>query len=338
LSHFREQSSLKTIVSAMKSKEHFWDMFYQLAMAYRFSIFSKHTEIEPGENMADFYSTFGDVTMIGECSVVHPKTSYSKVRDSFHELATICQERAKKDRLSFLMIPKKIDYLDDIAGIKTLLRKINKTYEDEMIKIEVFENELIKDALNSDSINDLPGDIGFKFATTTASNKEDIETYDLENDKPYGFFAIDLGDIEKEHLVDMADKIDKKIQGKLLQLSKHPKDQPIYLFVELDYDVDNLNKERIAKRTLNNFFKTKKWLSGVWITQRRYTTAGRYQYAGILLSNPYNDEQFIKKYFDHINEFEGKNNFFIPFFLKKVGRNDPCPCKSGGKFKKCCGR
>ncbi len=22
----------------------------------------------------------------------------------------------------------------------------------------------------------------------------------------------------------------------------------------------------------------------------------------------------------------------------KVGRNDPCPCGSGGKFKKCCGK
>lgn len=24
--------------------------------------------------------------------------------------------------------------------------------------------------------------------------------------------------------------------------------------------------------------------------------------------------------------------------VPKVGRNDPCPCGSGGKFKKCCGK
>jgi len=24
--------------------------------------------------------------------------------------------------------------------------------------------------------------------------------------------------------------------------------------------------------------------------------------------------------------------------VKKVGRNEPCPCKSGKKFKKCCGQ
>ena len=31
---------------------------------------------------------------------------------------------------------------------------------------------------------------------------------------------------------------------------------------------------------------------------------------------------------------------YHPFLntLKDVGRNDPCPCGSGKKFKKCCGR
>jgi hypothetical protein len=25
-------------------------------------------------------------------------------------------------------------------------------------------------------------------------------------------------------------------------------------------------------------------------------------------------------------------------FLKKIGRNEPCPCRSGKKYKKCCGK
>lgn len=25
-------------------------------------------------------------------------------------------------------------------------------------------------------------------------------------------------------------------------------------------------------------------------------------------------------------------------FRAKIGRNDPCPCRSGKKYKKCCGR
>jgi preprotein translocase subunit SecA len=27
-----------------------------------------------------------------------------------------------------------------------------------------------------------------------------------------------------------------------------------------------------------------------------------------------------------------------PSMLKKIGRNDPCPCGSGKKYKKCCGK
>ena len=27
-----------------------------------------------------------------------------------------------------------------------------------------------------------------------------------------------------------------------------------------------------------------------------------------------------------------------PLHVEKIGRNDPCPCGSGKKFKKCCGK
>lgn len=50
----------------------------------------------------------------------------------------------------------------------------------------------------------------------------------------------------------------------------------------------------------------------------------------------------------YINEYE-KNEYYkqrklqrfssyeFPFVPKKIGRNDPCPCGSGKKYKKCCG-
>ena len=34
-----------------------------------------------------------------------------------------------------------------------------------------------------------------------------------------------------------------------------------------------------------------------------------------------------------LSQIEGKNTT-----QKKVGRNDPCPCGSGKKYKKCCGK
>lgn len=38
-----------------------------------------------------------------------------------------------------------------------------------------------------------------------------------------------------------------------------------------------------------------------------------------------------------VEDFEVANDNVVPFRSNKVGRNDPCPCGSGKKFKKCCG-
>lgn len=34
----------------------------------------------------------------------------------------------------------------------------------------------------------------------------------------------------------------------------------------------------------------------------------------------------------------GKAVVNIPIKMIKIGRNDPCPCGSGKKYKKCCGK
>ncbi|MBW6535798.1 MAG: SEC-C domain-containing protein [Mariniphaga sp.] len=42
---------------------------------------------------------------------------------------------------------------------------------------------------------------------------------------------------------------------------------------------------------------------------------------------------------NEIGEFDNHNNTYEPIKAeKKVGRNEPCPCGSGKKYKKCCGQ
>jgi len=38
------------------------------------------------------------------------------------------------------------------------------------------------------------------------------------------------------------------------------------------------------------------------------------------------------------NMFEKRENISSPLKVQKIGRNDPCPCGSGKKYKKCCGK
>ncbi len=42
---------------------------------------------------------------------------------------------------------------------------------------------------------------------------------------------------------------------------------------------------------------------------------------------------------NHGNNSYNENKISEPIIIgKKVGRNEPCPCGSGKKYKKCCGR
>ena len=45
---------------------------------------------------------------------------------------------------------------------------------------------------------------------------------------------------------------------------------------------------------------------------------------------------------DEEEDYDDNESFYLPSSPvvrseKKVGRNDPCPCNSGKKYKKCCG-
>jgi SWIM/SEC-C metal-binding protein len=40
---------------------------------------------------------------------------------------------------------------------------------------------------------------------------------------------------------------------------------------------------------------------------------------------------------EDISDFEKARNPPVPIQSEKIARNDPCPCGSGKKYKKCCG-
>jgi SWIM/SEC-C metal-binding protein len=40
---------------------------------------------------------------------------------------------------------------------------------------------------------------------------------------------------------------------------------------------------------------------------------------------------------EDISDFERTLNPPVPIQYEKIGRNEPCPCGSGKKYKKCCG-
>ena len=45
----------------------------------------------------------------------------------------------------------------------------------------------------------------------------------------------------------------------------------------------------------------------------------------------------LKNTFENFNQRISKKNIISKNSKKKANRNDPCPCGSGKKFKRCCG-
>ena len=47
--------------------------------------------------------------------------------------------------------------------------------------------------------------------------------------------------------------------------------------------------------------------------------------------------EIIIKYSNKIKE-KRIDNYLVERKMKKIGRNEPCPCGSGKKYKQCCGK
>ncbi|NCN27328.1 YchJ family protein [bacterium] len=102
---------------------------------------------------------------------------------------------------------------------------------------------------------------------------------------------------------------------------------------------DELNREDIS-----NWSKNSKWL-GLEIKKAEDTRVDR---AKVEFVCQYEDQDGVQNHHE-LSEFRQKENKWYFYDGKvvgevhkrdepKVGRNDPCPCGSGKKFKKCCGK
>lgn len=337
LESFSEDPSLQRIIQAMKpSNSTFWDHFYELAIAYRFKSISTNTVLEPGASTGDFYSTFIGNEMIGECTVVRPETVYSKISNLFDSLAEVYAKRHKIDRASFLITVKKLEIVNEYRELKNLIMKLDKDFSGEFFDIKVYQRDEAKKYLGTgDQVRNL-GDIGVSVGTVPG-NKEDLSSLQLHREDRTGFFFFNLESIKDEYAYDIVDKINSKISSKMAQIKKHPKDKLLYLFVEVQKGIENMDFNRVSKRIANNFFNNNDWLNGIYLTQRVWDGV-RHSYVGGFFNNPNLPDQIPLDLRKKLIELEESNNFYYPLKISGIGRNDPCHCGKKKKYKKCCGR
>lgn len=102
-------------------------------------------------------------------------------------------------------------------------------------------------------------------------------------------------------------------------------------------------REKLDQGVIQNWCKEAKWL-GYQIEEEKIEE----EKAFITFLLRYEEKQKMMNHYEcaEFRKEEGKWYYFDSSFPKpktvkreeaKIGRNDPCSCKSGKKFKKCCG-
>ena len=115
-----------------------------------------------------------------------------------------------------------------------------------------------------------------------------------------------------------------------------------------DYNLDDLRSELSKKLKKSKISSLVKWLSLnlIGLVQPIVGTAISFGESFLLkrFLSGWNPKLFLDDYLKEridkkIKDFETKrNNELAERYFGKVGRNDPCPCKSGKKFKHCHGK
>lgn len=96
-------------------------------------------------------------------------------------------------------------------------------------------------------------------------------------------------------------------------------------------------EERIERemQALPSFIKNK--IKDPSIKQKFIDLAKRMEKDGVDMNSPRQMKKWVK---EHEKELKNEQNGKVETVVKgqEPGRNDPCPCGSGKKYKKCCGK
>ncbi|MGV3487238.1 MAG: SEC-C metal-binding domain-containing protein [Tuberibacillus sp.] len=104
-----------------------------------------------------------------------------------------------------------------------------------------------------------------------------------------------------------------------------------------------MNDPKCTQQTLDRLVdfgfsasKSKEMIASVLVEEMYYVMKN---------NDPFNEKRYAKRLallpgvFDDVKRSEGSIDKTMPLMGgKAIGRNEPCPCGSGKKYKKCCGK
>ncbi len=166
-----------------------------------------------------------------------------------------------------------------------------------------------------------------------------IQSHDIESDES---FLIDSRIMAEQHYLSKLKTDTSYYMPGITELLKYKdfnyseetiqeKVMKNFLRMSLNLDEEALNYLVIHLRLIADFFEEHERLSHINALNLEFESDNQYA-------------EFMTKFADFLNTRRLKinhgytNNELSHHSIRKIGRNDPCPCGSRKKFKKCCGK
>lgn len=151
-----------------------------------------------------------------------------------------------------------------------------------------------------------------------------------QTDETFRDFWTEYSGAETKIYSEILDKPEEKVSGKIGELAAALKIRPIIYMGFLDGINSSLNTE-LALEDLNEESEIELDIDFEKLFYNMLAAEADYLYSLPQWNNILSEEkatEIVKAYKKSKTVVKGE----------KIGRNDPCPCGSGKKYKKCCGR
>lgn len=309
-------------------KKHSFEDFYMLYTELKETIYSIIIGLEIF--IANNYEDFSDFITYVNNQIVNDYEGY--IFELYFDSMSIKQIEVNKYKdgdtniLHIKGISKKYSNIEILEScIQSIVGDVDKSIDKniDIVNIELFDNNNKK--IGSTHMN-------IKYLRVYFELEENLKTYQMllyifTSEINYEYEDYNKDDKICTYLMDFIFKtldkflnsIDNKSSIELIEELKYI----IYVFDEYEKNTSDKCKSMILRMKLiiNNIINT---------------TVGLYNYDK---KNEYKRIQYIHKEIDDIYKIViGSTDEKQEHQKIKVGRNEPCPCRSGKKFKKCCGK
>ncbi|MAE68217.1 hypothetical protein CL635_00185 [bacterium] len=340
LEALRDKNSFAAIVRELKDPDGFLEYFYQLSTAYRLSYLDPDVQMEPLINgkTPDNAFSFESLDCVVECTVMSGSSTYVRFQDAMQQLGSHTFACAEKHGFSCNVLfeathessasDSKIQAMESEIERLISLKKIGEKGGTDCCNLSIHSPDHRPEGVlgmmqtwmdDMNAVRELS-------VTGKTSGKQEYKSGFFVDDKP----------IAESLRKELEERIYDKIAKKRAQVAPLRDDYKIFLFIDTDVSWRQLmgKRDEVGDEIAQNFLTQDDDLySMIVLTSRPRDSFSLFGINRSIHARTDFGREWVDKFWKGYMQPTVDHNFF----LKTTGRNDPCPCGIGFKYKQCHG-